>query len=144
ITVYLESDCNQNGSDQRTWIDGIGYELITNKILSASMLGNGTVAITFVGAAGRQYAEEWTASLNPPVTWFPLQIRVANSSGLLSFTNTPYCSPEFYRVRDITPPPATVTNLTATAGVNLVSLTWAVSIGATTYNVKGATNSGGP
>src|SRR4029078_2988400 len=30
------------------------------------------------------------------------------------------------------------------AGVNQVGLAWAVSVGATTYNVKGATNSGGP
>ena len=144
ITVYMESDRNQVGSDQRTWIDGIGYELITNRILSVLMQSNGNVAISFVGSAGRQYAQEWTGDLEPPVTWITLQTRAANSSGLVSFTNTPYGSPEYYRVRDVTPPPGTVTNLTATAGVNLVTLSWAVSTGATTYNVKGATNSGGP
>jgi fibronectin type 3 domain-containing protein len=144
ITLYLEPDRNQTGSDTRTWIDGIGYELITNKILSVLMLSNGNVAISYVGAAARQYAQEWTGDLEPPVTWIPLQTRAANSTGLVNFTNTPYGSPEYYRVRDVTPPPATVTNLVATAGVNLVGLTWAASVGATTYNVKGATNSGGP
>src|SRR5215510_9187434 len=123
ITVYMDPDRNQTGSDTRTWIDGIGYELITNKILSVLMLNNGNVNITFIGAAGRQYAEEWTGDLEPPVTWIPLQTRAANSAGLVNFTNTPYGSPEYYRVRDVTPPPATVTNLIATAGVNQVGLT---------------------
>src|SRR5262249_29541373 len=116
-----------------------------NQILTESMLTNGNFfTITLIGAAGRQYAEEWTGSVDPPVTWIPLQTRTANSSGLVSFTNTPYGSPEFYRVSDVTPPPAAVTNLTATAGVNLVTLRWATSVGATTYNVKGAASSGGP
>jgi fibronectin type 3 domain-containing protein len=144
ISVYMEPDRLQSGSDLRTWIDGIGYELITNKILSVSMAGSGNVIINFIGAAGRQYAEEWTGSLDPPVTWIPLQTGTANSSGLVSFTNTPYGSPEFYRIHDVTPPPAPPANLKATAGVNSVALSWATSTGATTYNAKSATSSGGP
>src|SRR5882757_2872714 len=41
-------------------------------------------------------------------------------------------------------PPAAPTNLTATAGDTQVSLTWSASTGATSYNVKRATTSGGP
>jgi subtilisin family serine protease len=40
--------------------------------------------------------------------------------------------------------PAAPTNLTATAGDSLVSLTWTASSGATSYNVKRATTNGGP
>ncbi|MBA3357001.1 MAG: fibronectin type III domain-containing protein, partial [Pyrinomonadaceae bacterium] len=40
--------------------------------------------------------------------------------------------------------PAAPTNLTATAGNAQVSLTWTASTGATTYNVKRSTASGGP
>jgi fibronectin type 3 domain-containing protein len=144
ITVYLESDRTQTGSDLRTWLDGIAYELVTNKILSAQFLSNGDLAITYVGSANRQYAEEWTGSLNPPVTWIPLQTKTANSSGLVIFTNTPYGAPEFYRIHDETPPPAQVSSLVATAGDSQVSLSWAPSSGATTYNVKESATSGGP
>jgi hypothetical protein len=41
-------------------------------------------------------------------------------------------------------PPSTPTGLTATAGDAQVSLTWTASSGATTYNVKRSTTSGGP
>ena len=41
-------------------------------------------------------------------------------------------------------PPSAPTGLTATAGVKQVSLTWSASSGATSYNVKRATTSGGP
>jgi fibronectin type 3 domain-containing protein len=41
-------------------------------------------------------------------------------------------------------PPAAPTNLTATAGDSLVSLTWTASSGATSYYVKRSTTSGGP
>ncbi len=43
-----------------------------------------------------------------------------------------------------TSPPAAPTNLTATAGNTQVSLSWAASSGATSYNVKRSTVSGGP
>ena len=41
-------------------------------------------------------------------------------------------------------PPAAPTNLAATAGNGQVALTWSASSGATSYNVKRATTSGGP
>jgi uncharacterized repeat protein (TIGR03803 family) len=41
-------------------------------------------------------------------------------------------------------PPAAPTGLTATAGNTQVSLSWTASLGATNYNVKSATTSGGP
>ena len=126
------------------WLDGIGYELIGNSIFATNIQNTGSVGMSYRGTAGRSYVWEWTGSLNPPVTWTTLQQATADSSGMLSLTDTPSGSPTFYRVRDVTPPPAPVINLTATAGNAQVSLSWTASAGATSYNVKSATTSGGP
>src|SRR6185436_5454472 len=112
---YLGSSPDQTGSDTRTWVDGIGYELIANQILAPLVLTNGSLSLKYSGTAGRQYAWELTDSLAAPVQWTMVQTSVADSSGLVSFTNTPASSPTFYRVHDVTPPPGSVTNLTATA-----------------------------
>ncbi|MEK7951627.1 hypothetical protein WKV53_14010 [Luteolibacter sp. Y139] len=47
-------------------------------------------------------------------------------------------------VFEVVPPPAAPTGLTATAGNTSVALSWSASAGATSYNVKRATTSGGP
>lgn len=44
----------------------------------------------------------------------------------------------------LTPPPAAPTGLSATAGNAQVSLSWSASNGATSYNIKRSTTSGGP
>jgi fibronectin type 3 domain-containing protein len=139
----MEPDRNQPDSNHRTVIDGIGYELIANQIFAPLVLSNGNLTLKYSGTAGRSYVWEWAGSLNPPVTWTTIQQATADSSGMLSLTDTPSGSPNFYRVRDVTPPPAPVINLMATAGNTQVSLSWTASVGATSYNVKSATNSGG-
>jgi fibronectin type 3 domain-containing protein len=144
ITVYTEPDRGQQGQNQRTWLDGIGYQLITNQILMPLTLSNDNLTITFSGTAGRLYLIEWTASLNSPVTWTPLQSSTAGSNGLVTFTTTPAGTPDFYRIHDVTPPPSPVTTLTTSAGDTKVSLSWMPAVGATSYNVKSATMSGGP
>src|SRR5579862_7258347 len=144
ITVYLEGDRNEQGQDQRTWIDGIGYQLISNCIISPVILTNANLPIIYTGTAGRQYLIESTTSLTPPVTWTPLQSGTANSNGLVTFTATPPDASDFYRIHDVTPPPPAVSNLTTTAGDTQVLLIWAPTVGATSYNVKMASTSGGP
>jgi fibronectin type 3 domain-containing protein len=144
ITVYIDPDRSQTNSSQRTWLDGIGYELIANTIFGPLVLTNGDLGMSYYGTAGHQYAWEFADTLNSPVVWTPLQTGTADSAGLMSFTNTPSGSQKFYRVRDVTPPPTQVINLTATAGIAQVSLNWTASAFATSYNVKSATTSGGP
>jgi len=144
ITVFIEPDRSQMGSDQRTWFDGIGYEIVSNTIVSALASGNGGLILRHSGAAGRLYSEEWTGALNPPVAWSPLQTNTADALGGVSFTNTPTGSPEFFRVRDVTPPPSAVTSLAAQASDGQVSLSWAATSGGTVYNIKRAASSGGP
>ncbi len=55
ITVYMEPDRGQQGQNQRTWLDGIGYQLITNQIVMPLTLSNGNLTINYSGTAGRQY-----------------------------------------------------------------------------------------
>ena len=49
-----------------------------------------------------------------------------------------------YSIGSSTNPPPTPTNLVATAGNGQVGLSWSASSGATSYNVKRSTTSGGP
>jgi fibronectin type 3 domain-containing protein len=144
ITVYQEGDRQMQGQNQRTWIDGIGYQLITNNIFAPSVQNNTNLTSTYTGTAGHQYMMLWTSSLNPPVIWTPLETYTANSSGLVSFSITLSGSQSFYEFRDVTPPPSPVTNLVATASTNEVFLSWSPSAGATSYNVKMGSTSGGP
>jgi len=103
---------------------------------------NGDLRIVFSGTPFATYVAERADSLNPPVTWIPLWTNVADSYGLVKFTNTPPGPQEFYRINTPAPPP--VSNLSATAGDAMVSLSWTASPGAMSYNVKNATTSGGP
>ena len=144
ITVYLEGDRQMQGQNQRTWIDGIGYQLISNQIVMPLVLSNGNLIINYSGSPGRQYLVQWTASLSSPVTWTPLVSSTAGSNGLASFTTTPSGTPDFYRIQDVTAPPTPPTGLIPTVGDTQVSLRWSPSIGAQSYNVKSATSSGGP
>ena len=65
------------------------------------------------------------------------------SGGTFSYTLNPYTVTTFV-VTPTNPPPAVPTNLAATPGNAQVSLTWTASSGATSYNVKRSTTSGGP
>jgi fibronectin type 3 domain-containing protein len=144
ITVYLEGDRNQQGQNNRTWIDGIGYQLVTDRIFISSVPTNNSLAATYSGSAGRKYMLLWATSLSPPITWTTLDTYTANSSGVVNFTISLNGSQGYYEFKDVTPPPSPVTNLVATAGTNEVFLTWSPSTGATSYNVKMAAMGGGP
>lgn len=116
---------------------------IQGQVSVPTLMGNGDLSISYYGIAGRKYAQEWTDSLNPPVTWTPLQTNTADLAGLLVFTNTPASLQGFCRIHDVDPP-GLVINLAAMAGNAEVTLSWTASYLATSYNVKRATTSGGP
>jgi fibronectin type 3 domain-containing protein len=129
---------------QRAWYDGVGYSLVSGylgRMSVTNIVSNGN--FNYIGTAAHQYALEGATGLNPPVTWTPLQTNTADSKGNVSFTNPPANPQQFYRVQDVTLP-TQVIHLTATAGDGQVGLTWTNSAFAQTYNVKRATNSGGP
>ncbi len=65
------------------------------------------------------------------------------SGGTFAYSLAPYTVTTFV-VTPTNPPPPVPTNLAATPGNAQVSLTWTASSGATSYNVKRSTTSGGP
>lgn len=67
--------------------------------LSAQLLNDGAVRLSFVGDANADYALDRTFCLSP-ADWMPQMTNTANSFGNLSFTNTPDPSTNnFWRVR---------------------------------------------
>jgi len=65
------------------------------------------------------------------------RVRASNANGDSSYSN-------IANARTFDPPPLAPTGLTATAGIGQVALSWNASSGATSYNVKRSTTSGGP
>lgn len=72
-------------------------------MLTAPVLNNGKVTMSFLGIPGYKYALDWTHSLTPPVTWLPVITNTAAGNGLLLYTNTPSGGSDFYRTRYVTP-----------------------------------------
>jgi len=124
--------------------------------------GNGVVTLTWTASAGATgYSVQRATTDGGPYTQLA-QVAAPTSNGYTdsSVTNgTTY----YYVVQTLTAAgssanspqvsatpgvpgvsPAPPTNLTATAGNGVVTLTWTASAGATGYNVKRATTSGGP
>src|SRR6185436_16030297 len=67
-----------------------------------TVLPNGDLKISYGGFAAHQYALERAESLIAPAVWTAVITNTADSSGLVSFTNTPSGSHLFYRVHDAT------------------------------------------
>ncbi len=82
-----------------------------------------------------------SATLTPTFTPSPT-LTPTSMPPTLTPTSTP--SPTLTPTATSIPTPLAPTGLTATAGTGQVSLSWAISSGATGYNVKRATTSGGP
>jgi hypothetical protein len=73
-------------------------------MLTAPVLNNGKVTMSFLGIPGYKYALDWTHSLTPPVTWLPVVTNTAAGNGILLYTNTPSGqSLDAYRTRYVAP-----------------------------------------
>jgi len=69
-----------------------------NKI-SSQLFGTGSVQLSFVGIAGKNYTLDWSASLSLP-SWKPIATNPAGFGGTLIFTNTPDpTTNNFWRIR---------------------------------------------
>ena len=78
---------------------------VQSRLAVATLLTNGDLQISYTGFAAHPYALEWAGSLSPPATWTPMLTNTADSSGLVSFTDTRSGSHRFYRVHDVIPMP---------------------------------------
>jgi alpha-tubulin suppressor-like RCC1 family protein len=69
--------------------------------ISAQLLTNGVVRLSFVGFPGTNYALDVTFKLSP-ANWVPLMTNIAGADGTLTFTNTPVSTTNnFWRIRSV-------------------------------------------
>jgi hypothetical protein len=74
----------------------LGYNQISAQVLS----GN-NVQLSFVGAAGTNYALDRTFKLSP-ANWVPVVTNVAGAGGVVVFTNAPIATTNnFWRIRSV-------------------------------------------
>jgi fibronectin type 3 domain-containing protein len=125
--------------------------------LSATV-ANGQVNLTWSSASGASgyYVKRSTTSGGPYTQIATTAAANYTDSGLTNGTKYFYVvsaynsygqsanSSEVNATPTAPPPPAAPTGLTAIAGNSQVALTWSASTGATSYNVKRSTTSGGP
>ena len=121
-----------------------GVSLLSGDVMNVQLSYNGTtLTLTITDASTlKSFTTNWT--VNIPAT-------VGNTTALVGFTGG---TGGYTAIQDIlswtystgssTNPPPTPTNLTAAAGNGQVGLSWSGSSGATSYNVKRSTTSGGP
>ncbi len=112
-----------------TWNASAGAD--SYKVYRSTTPGGPYEYIDYSIAAGY---EDWVVN----GTTYYYVVTAANSSGESGYSNQASATPM------PPPPPPAPTALTATAGDTRVSLSWNASEGATSYNLKRATSSGGP
>lgn len=113
----------------------------------AGRVGHKGAIYTVAGSSGQISG----GTLNHPVMYISLNVLgsvvldfTTNRLDLQFLDSTAVVRDNFAIVKALNAPPAAPTGLTATAGNNQVALAWNASAGATGYNVKRATVSGGP
>lgn len=75
-----------------------------NQLASPQDLGGGTVALSYLGIPGYNYALDWTTNLTPPINWMGVVTNTAGTNGGLNFTNTSAEPVSFYRTRYVSGP----------------------------------------
>ncbi len=155
LTAMLPA-CGGGGSNPGGGNPGGGSAPTAPSSLTATA-GNQQVSLTWTAssgatgynikrgtAAGGPYTQAGTATtanyINTGLTngtKYYFVVTATNSNGESGNSNEASATP-------VLPVPAAPTGLTATAGNQLVSLSWTTSAGATSYNLKKSTVSGGP
>jgi len=124
-TVVSSSQINLDWTDNANNEDGFRIERSIDNITFTE--------IAIVGPSVTSYANTALA----PATTYYYRVRAYNAGGASAYSNTAGATTQAAA-------PAAPTGLTATAGNAQVTLSWNASAGATSYNVKRATVSGGP
>src|SRR5205823_1097769 len=121
-----------------------GVSLRSGDVMNVQLSYDGTtLTLTITDASTlKSFMTSWT--VNIPTT-------VGGNTALVGFTGGTGGATAIqdvlswtYSTGSTTNPPGAPTNLTATAGNGQVGLSWSASSGATSYNVKRSTTSGGP
>lgn len=115
------------------WTQSTGTNITQNNVYRSTTGSGGPYNLLASLAATTSYAD--TAVVNGNTYFY--SVSAVNGSGESALSAYAGATPQVS-------PPAAPTGLTATAGNNQVALSWTASTGATSYNVKRATVSGGP
>ena len=68
--------------------------------VSSTDLGGNTLALSYLGVPGYNYALDWATNLSAPIDWRPVVTNSAQTNGWLNFTNTGV-GMDFYRTRHV-------------------------------------------
>jgi hypothetical protein len=72
-----------------------------NRLSPPSVIGPGTVALTYLGIPGSAYVLDWTTNLTPPIVWTAVQTNAAATNGYLFYTNSSSAPANFFRTRSL-------------------------------------------
>ena len=70
-----------------------------NRLSPLSVINPGTVAFTYLGIPGYNYALDWATNLTPPINWMAVVTNTAAGNGSLNYTNTSTEPVNFFRTR---------------------------------------------
>ena len=70
-----------------------------NRLSPPSVINPGTVAFTYLGIPGYNYALDWATNLTPPINWMGVITNTAAGDGSLNYTNTSVEPVNFFRTR---------------------------------------------
>lgn len=87
------------GTDTKTVTVLVYHPEGFNRLSPPSPIGNGSVALTYLGIPGYNYVLDWATNLTPPIAWTPVQTNVAATNGYLTFTNSSSAPVNFFRTR---------------------------------------------
>jgi hypothetical protein len=121
-----------------------GVSLLSGDVMNVQLSYDGTtLTLTITDATTLQkFTTSWT--VNIPTTVGSTTALVGFTGGTGGYTAIQDVLNWTYSTGSSTNPPPAPTNLVATAGNGQVGLSWNASSGATSYNVKRSTTSGGP
>jgi hypothetical protein len=116
--------------------DGALTVMVVNKVLT----GTTPVTLNLAGFTTNGSAQVWQLTSANAIN----RLSDVAATTTVSLTLPPQSVTLLVCPRGTTPAPAAPTNLGASAGDSQVSLSWTASTGATSYNIKRATTTGGP
>jgi len=100
--TYTVSD-GIGGTDVKTVTVAITNPEGFNRLSPPSVIGAGTVALSFLGVPGYNYALDWATNLTPPINWMGVTTNTAAANGSLHFTNTSAAAENYFRTRYVGP-----------------------------------------
>jgi len=72
-----------------------------NRLSPPDVIGPGTVALSYLGIPGENYALDHATNLTPPIVWMPVITNTASTNGRLNFTNTSSATENYFRTRHV-------------------------------------------